>query len=94
MVFISSDCVHPDPKTLEEKDSNAGLMVWDDLKPEEIKERMLSPKCTDEPGASSELGLEVLDDAIGPVVQSVTVLPAQPTTVRIAIYMFVYSVLE
>lgn len=73
----------PEKKTVDEKDSTAGLMVWEDLKPEEKEDRVPSPKYTAEPGASSELGIEVLDDATGPVEETATIHSAQPVAVRL-----------
>uniref|UniRef100_A0A1B6IX53 RIIa domain-containing protein n=1 Tax=Homalodisca liturata TaxID=320908 RepID=A0A1B6IX53_9HEMI len=63
-----------------DKDSRAGLMVWDDVKPEVTEDRVSSPKHTEELGASSELGLEVYDEATGPVTEVITLFPAKPQT--------------
>lgn len=61
------------------KDSAAGLMVWQDLKPSDKDDSLKSPRYTDELGASSELGIEVLDDAKGPVQEILTLYSVQDT---------------
>ncbi|XP_054276957.1 uncharacterized protein LOC128995925 isoform X2 [Macrosteles quadrilineatus] len=65
----------PEPMEVEEKDSTAGLMVWQDVQPQEKSDRIRSPKAEDEPGASSEIGVEVFDDAKGAVTELVTLYP-------------------
>lgn len=64
---------------MDEKDSAAGLMVWQDLKPSDKDDSLRSPRYTDELGASSELGIEVLDDAKGPVQEILTLYSVQDT---------------
>lgn len=64
---------------MDEKDSTAGLMVWQDLKPTDKDDTLRSPRYTEEPGASSELGIEVLDDAKGPVQEILTLYSVQDT---------------
>lgn len=64
---------------VDEKDSAAGLMVWQDLKPSDKDDTLRSPRYTDELGASSELGIEVLDDAKGPVQEILTLYSVQDT---------------
>uniref|UniRef100_A0A1B6LL31 RIIa domain-containing protein n=1 Tax=Graphocephala atropunctata TaxID=36148 RepID=A0A1B6LL31_9HEMI len=62
----------------DSKDSSAGLMMWDDINPPRPQDRASSPKHTDEPGAPSELGLEVYDEATGPVTEVVTLFSGKP----------------
>lgn len=64
---------------MDEKDSAAGLMVWQDLKPSDKDDTLRSPRYTDELGASSELGIEILDDAKGPVQEILTLYSVQDT---------------
>lgn len=64
---------------MDEKDSAAGLMVWQDLKPSDKDDTLRSPRYTDELGASSELGIEVLDDAKGTVQEILTLYSVQDT---------------
>lgn len=48
---------------MTDNDSATGLMVWQDVMPEKKKDEVVSPRYTEEPGASSEYGIEVYDDA-------------------------------